>query len=517
MIKKSLLSFGLLLGLAAGIHAQDQDEFDALKASQTQLKGTARFMSMGGAFTALGGDASAIALNPAGLGVYRSSELTATLNLLNSSTKSTWNGLGNKDNNLFAHFNNFSLVQTIAGTDRFSSAFSFSFDRLKSFNRNGVFSGRNHTSSLTDNIAFRTGGLSEADLLSTSNYNPYAQETLPWLSILAYNGYLINPSANNAVAWSSALDGNVTPSYDFTERGYIDQYSLSYGANLSNIVYLGASIGWQSIDYSVVSNYSESFPSGNGFNLQNEIYTTGSGFDVKLGAIVRPTDFLRVGFSYHTPTFYNMTDDYYASLAYSSYNAGNNNAPVQGITYTPDEGGGGKYKIQTPALYTFGVAGIIGKKGIISFDYQYQDYTTMKLKDNNGSSSYYKNENGFIKEDLKGVNTFRVGGEFRATNDLAIRVGYNYISPATKSTAYRWLSNNSLRTDSEYSLDVNTQNFTAGIGYRYQNWNFDIAYVLNNQKQEFYPYEPYSIQANMQPAAVTTHNSNIAFTIGLRY
>jgi Long-chain fatty acid transport protein len=204
-------------------------------------------------------------------------------------------------------------------------------------------------------------------------------------------------------------------------------------------------------------------------------------------------------------------------LAYSSYNAGNNNAPIKGITYTPDEGGGGKYKIQTPALYTFGVAGIIGKKGIISFDYQYQDYTTMKLKDNNGSSSYYKNENGFIKEDLKGVNTFRVGGEFRATNDLAIRVGYNYISPATKSTAYRWLSNNSLRTDSEYSLDVNTQNFTAGIGYRYQNWNFDIAYVLNNQKQEFYPYEPYSIQANMQPAAVTTHNSNIAFTIGLRY
>ncbi len=517
MIKKSLLSIGLLLGLTAGLHAQDQDEFDALKASQTQLKGTARYMSMGGAFTALGGDASAISQNPAGLGVYRSSELTATLNMLNSSTNSTWNGLNNKDNNFFAHFNNFSLVQIIPGTDQFSSAFSFSFDRLKSFNRNGTMSGRNQTSSLTDNIAARSKGLSGADLLSTNNYDPYGDATLPWLPILAYSAYLINPSTTNAGEWNSALGGNVSPSYDFTERGYIDQYNLSYGANISNMLYLGASIGWQSLSYSMVSHYAEKFPAGAGFNLQNEVYTTGSGFDLKLGVIVRPTDFLRVGFSYHTPTFYNMSDDYYAALAYSSFDAGNHNAPINGIAYTPNEGGGGKYKIQTPAAYTFGIAGIIGKKGIISFDYQYQDYTTMKLKDDNGSTSYYQSQNGFINEDLKGVNTFRVGGEFRATNDFAIRLGYNYISPATKSGAYRWLALNSVRTDSEYSLDVNTQNFTAGIGYRYQNWNFDIAYVLNNQKQNFYAYEPYTIQANMQPASVTTHNSNIALTVGIRY
>ncbi|MBP1639172.1 MAG: hypothetical protein H6Q17_755 [Bacteroidetes bacterium] len=515
MIKKSLLSFGLLLGLTTGLHAQD--EFDALKVSQTQLKGTSRYMSMGGAFTALGGDASSISLNPAGLGVYRSSELTATLNLLNSSTSSSWNGVSSNDNNVFAHFNNFSLVQTIPGNDQFSSAFSFTFDRLKSFNRSGSLSGGSQSSSLTDNIASRSEGLSESDLLSTQSYDPYGVETIPWLPTLAYSAYLINPSTSNAGQWSSALGGNVSPSYDFTERGYIDQYSLSYGANLSNIVYLGASIGWQSINYSLVSNYSETFSAGGSFNLQNEIYTTGSGFDVKLGVIVRPTDFLRLGFSYHTPTFYNMTDNYYASLAYNSYDAGNNNASIKGIAYTPDEGGYSKYKIQTPSLFTFGIAGVIGKIGIISFDYQYQDYTTMKLKDNDGLSSSYKNENQYIKEDLKGVNTFKVGGEFRATNSLAIRLGYNYISPATKSTAYRWLSNNSVRTDSEYSLDVNTQNFTAGIGYRYQNWNFDIAYVLNNQKQHFYPYEPYTIQTSMQPASLTTHNSNIAFTVGLRY
>ena len=180
---------------------------------------------------------------------------------------------------------------------------------------------------------------------------------------------------------------------------------------------------------------------------------------------------------------------------------------------TPDEGGYSKYKLQTPALYTAGIAAVIGKKGVISFDYQYQDYTTMKLKDQDGLSSAFQNENSYIQEDLQGVNTFRVGGEYRVNNEIALRLGYNYISPATKSTAYRWLPDNSVRTDNEYFVDVKTQNYTAGIGFHHNNWNFDLAYVLNKQQQDFYPYA----DSSLIPARLTTNNSNIAFTVGLRY
>jgi long-subunit fatty acid transport protein len=504
MIKKSLLSLGLLLGFVAGIHAQD--EFDALKASQTQLKGTARYMGMGGAFTALGGDASAISLNPAGLGVYRSSELTATLNMMNNSSNSTWKGVSNSDNNIFAHFNNLSIVATIPGTDQYSSALSFTFDRLKSFNRNGVVSGANQLSSLTDNIAYRTGGITESSLQSAND--PFNNTSIPWISVLGYEGFLINPSSSGTNQWATLLGSteNVRPSYSYSERGYIDQYSIGYGANVSNIVYLGASIGWQSLNYSLTSNYSEAFGTGGSMNLRNEIYTTGSGFDVKLGVIVRPTDFLRLGFAYHTPMFYNMTDNYYATLNYDTER--------MGAVSTPDEGGYSKYKVQTPSYYTFGLAAVLGKKGILSFDYQYQDFSTMKLKNQDGDSHPYQFENDGVKANMKSVSSFKVGGEFRATDNIALRLGYNYISPATKSDAYRILGpGNSVRTDSEYFLDVNTQNFTAGIGFRYNSWNFDLAYVLSNQKQDFYPYD----DANLAPARLTTRNSNLAFTIGLRY
>ncbi|MTK54129.1 outer membrane protein transport protein [Paludibacter sp.] len=508
MIKKSLLSLGLILGFVSGIHAQD--EFDALKASQTQLKGTARYMGMGGAFTALGGDASAITLNPAGLGVYRSSEITATLNMMNNSTSSTWNGVSNSDNNIFAHFNNLSIVATIPGTDQYSSALSFTFDRLKSFNRNGVISGANQFSSLTDNIAYRTGGIPESALQSSSD--PYNNTSIPWISVLGYEGYLINPSSSGTNQWTSLLGSteNVRPSYSFSERGYIDQYSIGYAGNISNIVYLGASIGWQSLNYSLISYYGESFGSAENFNLKNEIYTTGSGFDVKLGVIVRPTDFLRLGFAYHTPMFYNMTDNYYASL-YSAVKTAS--GTFNGTVATPNEGGYSKYKVQTPSYYTFGLAAILGKKGILSFDYQYQDFSTMKLKNQDGDSQAFQFENDGVKANMKSVSSFKVGGEFRATDNIALRLGYNYISPATKPDAYRVLANNSVRTDSEYFLDVNTQNFTAGIGFRYNNWNFDLAYVLSNQKQDFYAYD----DANLAPARLNTHNSNVAFTVGFRY
>lgn len=504
MIRKSLLSLSMLVGLVAGLHAQD--EFDALKASQTQLKGTARFVSMGGAFTALGGDASAISLNPAGLGVYRSSEITGTLNLMNNSTKATWNGMTGSDNSIFAHFNNFSVVLTIPGNNDFSSAFGFSFDRLKSFNRSGVIHGNDQLSSLTDNIAYRTNGISENAILSN---NAYGDNGIPWISILGYDGGLILPatSSTSPNQWSSLLSSGETvrPSYSFTERGYIDQYNLSYGGNLSDVLYFGASIGWQSLDYSLISNYSEQFQNAGSLNLENEIYTTGSGFDVKLGVIVRPADFLRIGASYHTPTFYNMTDSYYATLAYDT--------DLKGIATTPNEGGYSKYKLQTPSLYTLGVAAIFGKKGLLSFDYQYQDYSATKYRDENSDSYPFQFENEGVKQNLQSVSSFKFGGEYRATNDIAIRLGYNYIAPATKSDAYRILQSNSIRTDNEYFLDVNTQNFAAGIGYRYNNWNFDLAYLLNVQKQKFFPYDDLSLT----PATMTTRNTNVVFTVGLRY
>ena len=77
-MKKTIIT---ALVAAAPILASAQSTVDAYTLSQTEPRGTARFMSMGGAFTALGGDLSSLGQNPAGVGVYRGSDIGATLDI----------------------------------------------------------------------------------------------------------------------------------------------------------------------------------------------------------------------------------------------------------------------------------------------------------------------------------------------------------------------------------------------------------------------------------------------------
>ena len=81
------LALGTLAILPLTLSAQSP--VDAYNLSQTELRGTARFMSMGGAFTALGGDLSTLNQNPAGIGIYRSSEVGLTLDRIYSVRKPT--------------------------------------------------------------------------------------------------------------------------------------------------------------------------------------------------------------------------------------------------------------------------------------------------------------------------------------------------------------------------------------------------------------------------------------------
>ena len=83
-MKKKVFAL-LLCGLPLMINAQDA--FDVLQMSQTELRGTSRFQSMAGAFGALGGDLSTLTQNPAGIGVYRSSDLGITMSVDCNSVK----------------------------------------------------------------------------------------------------------------------------------------------------------------------------------------------------------------------------------------------------------------------------------------------------------------------------------------------------------------------------------------------------------------------------------------------
>lgn len=523
-----------------GITAFAQGEFDALKYNQTDIAGTARYMGMAGAFGALGGDASSISINPAGLGVYRSSELSLSTGLVNTVVNSNMNKVFATDNNYKVPFNNLSLIINFGGKKDKSrgivnSSMGLTFNKLKNFNRNVYIKGGLHNTSMTDYLRdfteYNSAVLTATDLnyVDSTYYEPFNEQFIPWLSVLGYETKLIDTIGAND-SWKSILnDGEmVIPSYLLSEKGYVNEFSISYAANISNKLYVGASLGIVGIDYTASSSYSENFELFNdGFTLNNYFNTSGSGINFKLGTIFRPVNFLRIGASISTPTFYSLTDTYSANLS-SDITFANSDS-----YYSENPGDVKHYEIQGPMKVNGSLAFILGKVGIISMDYGFTNYTSMKLREEvvydnfgnvSGSNKSFTAENEGINKYLLNTHSFKIGTEIKIGDNFAIRAGYGFVTPATdNSDATKELPEKTSRTDPEYFLDgsttlvgnikKSTDYYSAGFGFRDANWFLDFAYLLKNYKQEFYPY---SLQGAPM-ANVNTLTNNFIATFGVKF
>ena len=502
-MKKNILAMAVILNCS---FAMAQTEFDALKMIQPDINGTARYMGMAGAFGALGGDASAIKDNPAGLGIYRSSEITTTLDLSLQSSKSVWNGTTANDNLDNLRFNNFSYVKATPtyrslSSDQglLSSNWSFSYNRLKSFNRNSTVKSGQSSSSISDYMAYFTQGITSSDLTYVSGYEPFNNINIPWISIIGYENGLIKQSATNDVnSWVSNINTMVIPTYTLHETGYIDEYSIGWAGNFSNRFYLGTTLNVQSVNYNARSVYSETYGGGNTY-LDNNISTTGTGVNLNIGAIVRPIDMLRLGVSIHTPTIYSMTDNHYTNY--------NDNAITQTAPST-------NYQLSSPWKFNGSAAVIIGQKGLISMEYDYALNSNAKFYDEDGNAQSFSYENTGIKTMLKDIQTIKVGAEYRLTENFSLRAGYAYMNGATNNEeAHKVMIPNTSRTDTEYFQNNRTDYITAGFGYREANWYIDFAYMNKSLDETFYPYNLTSVNS----ASVKTTTNNLIVTLGLKF
>ena len=499
-----------------------QTEFDASKFIQSDINGTARYVGMAGAFGALGGDASAIKDNPAGLGVYRTSEISGTFNIGLQNSNAVWNGTTAKDNRTNTTFSNFSYIKASptfrsmnGESGLLSSNWAFSYNRLKSFNRNSTVKSSSSASSITDYMAYFTGNIPSADLIYVPNsYEPFDNTNSPWISVLAYEGALIGENVNaGKSSWTSILGSNelVAPTYTLQETGYMDEYSVGWSGNYSNTFYFGATLNLQSIDYTARSRYSETFGAGGGMTLNNTVYTSGTGFNLKLGAIIRPTDMLRLGLSIHTPSIYNMTDNNYSSIDYDTSIKGNLSTPTSDPGYS-------NYKLNNPWKFNVSGAVVIGQKGLISAEYNYNLNTTAKLYDQDGNAQSFSDENTGIKDMLKDVQTIKIGGEYKMTDNISLRAGFAHSSAATNnSQADKLMRYNTTRTDTEYFQNNKTDYLTAGFGYREATWFIDFAYMNKILDETFYPYNSNSLAIAVKPASVKTTNNNIVVTLGFKF
>jgi len=531
-MRKALIAMAAL-ALCGGV-AFSQGQMDAYKYSQRELNGTARYLGMGGAFGALGGDISAMKGNPAGLAVYRSSEIVTTMSLSNISTKSNWLGATDKNDRTKFTFDNIAYVgyfPTSNDVGIVSWNAGFSYNRVKNYRRNySMTAGAGMDFSLSDYIAGRAYGNSVGDLEKTDGYNPYNYVS-DWLSVLGYNAGFIDYSNNLKDYYSSFGDNNSSGNWvpyplekgtrlSVYESGSIDEYDISFGMNISDIVLLGATVAITDLNYDLETSYDEKFTNGNDLYMDNGLSTDGTGYSFNIGAIVRPVDFLRLGVAYNSPTWYKMTDYYYGEAAtYLTYMEGGVTKERKMSDNTPNAAYT-DYEFRSPDKWLFSAAAIIGQTALLSVDYELTNYKNMKMYDHNGNSNTFTNAD--IRDNFKMGTNLRVGAEVKVTPQFAVRAGASWLNSPMKGP----LKNGEIEvatvgTIPNYTVDKGVSNYTIGLGYRFTpNFYTDIACVLTTYKEDAYAFsaiENVDGWVIPQAASLKTNKTRVALTLGYKF
>ena len=464
--------------------AFSQGLMDASRYANTDIMGTARYMSMAGAMGALGGDPSAVLDNPAALGIYRSSELSFTLNATPSVTTATSSSNVLNTNDFYFNFNQLSYIislQTGRNKGYVSSNFSFTYNRLKDFHRK-VIVADNGTTSMSNMIADFSNGFYPSELNENNIYAPY-------LSILGYEGYLMDPFNPDSLHYSPYADKANRMAYKSKERGRIDEYNFSYAANIGHCFYFGVGLGMQTLDYELESNSGELYDNGASATLRNSFTTSGIGWNLRVGFIARPISWMRLGLSFQTPTWYTLNDKFYGDII--GEGTSQDYAKVEYGTPTSHS----RYEFNSPLKLQTSLGFVIGKVALFNVDYLFSDNRGMRFESTTTSSDHlfaepeFVYENSEIKNYSLSTHTLKAGAELRIASQFSFRAGFAYRTPNVASNATRTLLDNTTRTDMEIFTDRGMMYASGGFGYRYNGFGIDLTYGYSQQNYAFAPFQ----------------------------
>lgn len=456
--------------------------------SEIDIVGTARYVAMGGAFTALGGDVSAALHNPAALGVFRHGEVSLTTDVYFDKVSS-----GINTDNAFR----FSVPQT-AWVMNFNhsdgqkgllkSSLMLQYHRLKTYTRNSFYSAAGQSLSLTDLMVDMTNGLEESALEDSYWYN---NRDVGTLSEAAYQLFLIDPDEDNPYYWHSILnaDERVDNILQINESGSADEYSFSWGGNISNCVYFGLGANLRSINYHRTATFREDFEQGGSFSLTSAISTSGIGFDATVGIIAYPTNHLRIGVSYQTPVWMALGTYCYTDAWSKSYNNGSFSYKTPRIT---DDYFVLPMRLSTGLAFQFGI-------GAVSLQYDWQHHTDNIIPD---------------------MHNLRVGTEFVIKNNLFLRAGYATMSSFRKTDLYFSPAIDDIRSDTDYK-NLHIAHFvSAGLGFRNKYIIAEMAYQCRMEKARQYAfsrplndYEGYATDYQNMSYDMNAVTHRIVFTI----
>ena len=467
-----------------------QTAADALRYSRVFYSGTARFNGLSGAFGALGADFSTLATNPAGIGLYKGSEMTLTLAPTIGYSSTMYNGSNATDNRVNLGLGNFGVVFNITPYNKNKSGalkninVGFGFNRQNDFNNHVVINGVNAKNSMMQ---------SYANTLNDAQTPPrYVQDDYPFDIGLAYGTNLVYFDSATNKYYCDAMYGGVTQNKQIETYGSMNELDFSIGANFSDKLFVGLTFGVPSINYYENSVYKETrtkdtIPNFISLNYYYDLHTRGTGINFKLGLIYKPADWVRIGASFHTPTWYPSMRDQWSASMQSTFT----NPDWNATQYSPL--GSYDYRLTTPLRAMGSVAFIIGNYGLVSADYEYVNYSQAYF---NSSYDDYKTVNDQISADYKSWGNIRVGTEWRLA-DFRIRGGFGYFS-----NPYKGGASNSDRIQ-----------LSGGLGYRGKHVFADVTYVWSKMNQDYYLYDA----SMVNPATISYYTNTVSTTIGFRF
>lgn len=512
-MKRNILS---LMALAVAVGATAQETYENARIVTEDLNGTARYVGMGGAMDALGADLSTIGTNPAGIGLFRHSQAKVSFGFVSQPGVSSFADAAKTK----MSFDQAGFVYSWREGRR--SFVNVAFNYHKNTNFNQILSASNRLTAASQNkLSYLKGRDGLFELQDNNGVIVGSNNMFNSVDYLYYNAFLTSHDADGVPTFCY----NEATGYGFNRgaTGYIGEYDFNISGNIDDRVYLGITVGIHDVNYNGYSEYSEALIASDGSSIGNlaiadERIITGTGFNVKLGMIFRPVEYspFRIGVSVASPTWYDLSTTNHTALANNTtmgeWDSGSSNE-----TYD--------FKLTTPWKFGLSLGTTFGTKLAVGAGYEFANYgkTDTRINDGTGYDWYYdtyydtsssdRAMNSHTDHTLKGVSTVKVGLEYKPEPALAIRVGYNYVSPMYNENGYKDYTVNSPGTyytsSTDYTNWKSTNRITCGLGYTVKKFTFDVAYQYSVQKGDFHPFSDYGT------AGMSAEDSNIATVTGV--
>lgn len=508
-----------------------QETYLDTKLVENDLNGTARYVGMGGAMEALGADISTISTNPAGLGLFRKSQVTLSGGLLmqtGAKKRFEYDGvtgnIGGKKDNL--SFDQVGLVWAIKMENHSMLNLAFQYRKSRNFDQ-------------LLNAFGNLGGASQSKLAALKYAEVQDLKKRGYASDAKYIWNAVDENFASALGTGAQglnyLDGK---SYLFGQyqKGYIGEYDFSASGNINDRVYLGLTVGIHDVNYRSNSYYTENYQQGSYGESWEELRMDGTGYDVKLGVIFCPIEAspFRIGGYVNSPIFYDLDTRGTADLRITDPAS-----PAAPNYVDKSNGATNDFRVNTPWKFGLSLGHTVGNFLAFGATYEFADYSRIDNRYKTGEGwdyydGYYETSasdklmNEHTRQTLKGVSTLKLGLEFKPVSAFALRVGYNYVSPMFETSGFRDAAvasdGSRTATSTDYTNWKATNRLTLGMGYSFKSFFADLAYQYSSTKGDFYPVgNQYLSKAYNNtvttPAATNVKNDRhqLLMTLGYRF